>query len=129
MKLGKVSGADYGLVLVLDAVDDINALARRKIKVASGWLHEATQSKAEAYLEKVAHRLRGHSLKVSTRVIQHGTAAQAVLNHAGEHGNAAIARATHGRSGIRRVFLGSVADKIVRAATLPVLVYHPAEGP
>lgn len=127
MKLGKAAGADYGLVLVLDAVEDIEALARLKIQVPGAWFPEATQAKAEAYVEKVAHRLRGHSLKVSTKVIRHGTAAKAVLDYAGEHGNAAIALATHGRSGIRRVFLGSVADKIVRGASLPVLVYHPSE--
>ena len=129
MKLGKATGADFGLVLALDAVENVAILARMKIKVPGGWFPEATQAKAEAYLQKVAHRLRGHSLKVSTKVIQHSTAAEAVLNYAGEHGNAAIALATHGRSGIRRMFLGSVADKIVRGATLPVLVYHPAEGP
>ncbi len=128
MKLGKAMGADYGLVLVLEAVEDIETLARMKIQVPGAWFPEATEAKAEVYLEKVAHRLRGHSLKVSTKVIRHGTAARSILDFAGAHGNAAIALATHGRSGIRRMFLGSVADKIVRGATLPVLVYRPAEG-
>jgi nucleotide-binding universal stress UspA family protein len=127
MKLGKVSGADFGLVLVLDALEDIEALANLKIQAPGAWFPEATQAKAESYLERIAHRMRGHSLKVSTKVIRHGTAARAILDYAGQHGNAAIALATHGRSGLRRVFLGSVADKIVRGATLPVLVYHPAE--
>ena len=36
-----------------------------------------------------------------------------------------IALATHGRGGVKRVALGSVADKVVRAAPRPVLVYRP----
>jgi hypothetical protein len=39
---------------------------------------------------------------------------------------AAIVLATHGRGGLRRVALGSVADKLVRAAEVPVLVVRPA---
>jgi nucleotide-binding universal stress UspA family protein len=127
MKLGKTSGAEYALVLVLEAVEDIENLARLKIQTAGGWFPEAVQAKAEVYLDKVAHRLRGHALKVSTKVIRHGTAAGAILDYAGTHGNGVIAVATHGRSGIRRMLLGSVADKIIRGATMPVLVYRPAE--
>lgn len=123
-KLGKASGAEFALVMVLDAVEDIEKLAQQKIKVPGGWLPEATLAKAEAYLEKVAHRLRGHSLKATTKVIQHGEAARKILDFAGEHGRAAVAMATHGRNGIRRLLLGSVADKIVRGATIPVLVYR-----
>jgi nucleotide-binding universal stress UspA family protein len=36
-----------------------------------------------------------------------------------------IALATHGRGGVKRLALGSVADKVVRAASRPVLVYRP----
>jgi hypothetical protein len=39
---------------------------------------------------------------------------------------AAVVLATHGRGGLRRLALGSVADKVVRGADVPVLVYHPA---
>ena len=37
-----------------------------------------------------------------------------------------IALATHGRGGLKRLALGSVADKVVRAAPRPILVYRPA---
>jgi nucleotide-binding universal stress UspA family protein len=36
-----------------------------------------------------------------------------------------IALATHGRGGLRRLVLGSVADKLVRGGHLPVLVIRP----
>ena len=37
-----------------------------------------------------------------------------------------IAMATHGRSGLRRLLLGSVAEVVVRHATVPVVLYPPA---
>ena len=42
------------------------------------------------------------------------------------HATTLIALATHGRSGLRRAFLGSIADKVVRGTTIPVLVYRPS---
>src|SRR5262249_7183536 len=128
-KLGRATGAEYILVLVLEAVDDAQSLERMKIvKEAEATFPEATQAKAEVYLEKVAERMRTQPLKVQTKVIRHGSAAGAVLDYALSLGNPVIALATHGRSGIKRMLLGSVADKIVRGATMPVLVYHPADA-
>ena len=46
----------------------------------------------------------------------------AVLEYARGHEVDLIALATHGRSGVARWLLGGVADKVVRGATLPVLV-------
>ncbi|MCE9532885.1 MAG: universal stress protein [Planctomycetes bacterium] len=128
IKLGKATGAEFSLVLVLEAVEDIEALAARKIQSPGGWFPEATETKAKGYLESVAHRLRGHSLKVYPSVIEHGSAAAAILDYAKNHGNPMIALATHGRSGLKRMILGSVADKIIRGAAMPVLIYHPAEA-
>jgi nucleotide-binding universal stress UspA family protein len=128
MDLGKATGAEFGLVLVLEAVEDIEALAARKIQAPGGWFPEATLQKAKGYLEKVAHKMRGHSLLVNTEVILHGSAASAILEFASTHGDPIIAIATHGRSGIKRFLLGSTADKIVRGASMPVMVYHPAEA-
>jgi nucleotide-binding universal stress UspA family protein len=127
-QLGKAVGAQYDLVLVLDAVENIEALAQRKIRLPGGWFPEATEAKAESYLEQVAHRMRGHSFIVHKSVIEHGSAAGAILDYAKTISHSVIAIATHGRSGLKRLLLGSVADKIIRAATMPVLVYHPSEG-
>ena len=40
-----------------------------------------------------------------------------------------IALATHGRGGLKRLVLGSVADKVLRGADTAVLVYRPVEEP
>jgi nucleotide-binding universal stress UspA family protein len=64
---------------------------------------------------------------VHTKVIPHGSAAAGVLEYSKTHGHPVIALATHGRSGLSRLIIGSVADKIIRGATTPVLVCRPVE--
>ena len=51
--------------------------------------------------------------------------ASAILDAAREQHVDLVAIATHGRSGLARFLLGSVADKVVRGTTLPVLLYRP----
>jgi nucleotide-binding universal stress UspA family protein len=49
----------------------------------------------------------------------------AILEYARVHAVDLIALATHGHGGVARWLLGGVADKVVRGATLPVLLYRP----
>jgi nucleotide-binding universal stress UspA family protein len=51
--------------------------------------------------------------------------AKAILDHARVHEIDFIAMATRGRGGLSRLFNGSVADQVVRGASVPVLVYRP----
>lgn len=50
---------------------------------------------------------------------------RAILDEATRTGAGAIAMASHGRSGLLRLVLGSVADEVVQHANLPVLLYRP----
>lgn len=89
-------------------------------------LLEQSQSDAERYLESVAGRLRETVPAVETAVILSDSPPRAILDVAAEKGADLIAMTTHGRSGFRRFMLGSVADKIVRGAQVPVLLSRPA---
>jgi hypothetical protein len=51
--------------------------------------------------------------------------AVAILDCAREHAVDLIAMATHGRGGIARMVLGSVADKVLRGAGAPLLLHRP----
>lgn len=55
----------------------------------------------------------------------HSSAARAVLECANETAVDLIALATHGRGALARAFMGSVADKVMRGATMPVLIVPP----
>jgi nucleotide-binding universal stress UspA family protein len=54
------------------------------------------------------------------------SAAQTILEFARSHGVDVIAMATHGR-GASRLFVGSVADKVLRGSDLALLAYRPIE--
>jgi nucleotide-binding universal stress UspA family protein len=80
---------------------------------------------ALAELDEVAGRLRVHGVEAECAVVVHPVAAQAIIDFSVTHAVDAITLATSGRSGWTRVALGSVADKVMRATTLPVLLFRP----
>ena len=81
---------------------------------------------ARTYLEGVASELKGPALKVETFAALGGPADQ-VLKLCKDKGASLVVMTTHGRTGIRRAVLGSVADEIVRSSVVPVLVIRPEE--
>ena len=70
--------------------------------------------------------LERQGIDVETKTLLGVHPAPAILRYAEGHGVNLIAVATHGRGGLPRLVLGSVADKVLRAATVPVLVVRPA---
>ncbi len=80
------------------------------------------------YLDHVAARLHESGVTVSTD-LRYGNVAEAVLDYADEIGADLIVRSTHGRTGVARWLLGSVANKIVQGATCPVLLIRSDEHP
>ena len=81
---------------------------------------------AERYLQRLAEHLRSQGATVQTRLVRGRHAAPAIEEAAAGHD--LVALTTHGRGGVKRLLLGSVADKVVRGAAIPVLVYCPSLG-
>ena len=84
---------------------------------------EESRAAAHDELERIATRLRtdgGSPVDLETRVVVH--AAEGILDVAGEREADLIAIASHGRGGLRRLVLGSVADKVLRGSPIPVLI-------
>jgi nucleotide-binding universal stress UspA family protein len=76
---------------------------------------------AKRYLVSLEQRVTNKGLRVRTR-IQHGSAAEEIVKAATTSGADLIAMTTHGRSGIGRLLFGSVAEAVLRAAQVPVLM-------
>jgi nucleotide-binding universal stress UspA family protein len=76
------------------------------------------------YLNNLA--LEFKELKIRTKCVTlEGLAGESIVKYAKENGIYLIAMATHGRSGLGRVILGSVADFVLRESGLPVLMVRP----
>jgi nucleotide-binding universal stress UspA family protein len=81
------------------------------------------KTQARTYLERIGENLRKEGLNARCRIALDDRTAQAILE--GSRESDLIVLATHGRHGVARMLLGSVADKLVRGATEPVLVACP----
>jgi nucleotide-binding universal stress UspA family protein len=86
---------------------------------------EAALAVARGYLDGLATRLGDGEVAVEIRV-EVGPPAATIASVAHELGASAIALATHGRSGLARVVLGSVATGLLHRADAPILLVHPA---
>jgi nucleotide-binding universal stress UspA family protein len=77
------------------------------------------------YIDSVAADIRssdGAAPVQAMATIVHGTPAEAIVARTRETGADLIVMTSHGRTGLSRLWLGSVADHVVRAATIPVLI-------
>jgi nucleotide-binding universal stress UspA family protein len=81
----------------------------------------AVVRKAEEYLKKIEDQLKAKGFKVDTHV-RYGDDAEEILDHASQKDIDLIAMTTHGRSGIKRFLLGSVAEKILRHSPKPIFL-------
>lgn len=86
--------------------------------------HRTLVDEAGAYLRSVAER-SGAGAGAEIHVAEAATPAEGILEAAGDLGADLLVLATRGRSGLDRVVLGSVADKVTRGTALPVLAVHP----
>jgi nucleotide-binding universal stress UspA family protein len=57
-----------------------------------------------------------------------GAPAERINHHAIAGGHDLVVMGTHGKTGLERVFLGSVAELVVRTCSVPVLVTHDRDG-
>jgi len=82
---------------------------------------EAATQQAQTYLEQVSKRLKAQGLNVST-VVEAGAVADSIIDYAEANSVDLIAICTHGRTGLARWALGSVADRVLRGVNIPVLL-------
>ncbi len=76
---------------------------------------------AEEYLRELEKQLTAKGIKVETHV-RYGHDAEEILDHAAQPDIELVAMTTHGRSGIKRFLLGSVAEKVLRHSPKPILL-------
>jgi len=86
------------------------------------------QNGDEPYLARVADELRGRGARVHTHVAHDEHAAGGIVLYAYMNNMELIAMSTHGRGGLSRILLGSVAERVMRLTALPVLLWRPGDA-
>lgn len=90
---------------------------------------ERMAGRARENLHQVAGRMRDRELRVEIAVAEDAHPADAILRFAEAERADLVAMGTHGRGGVARTVLGSVADKVVRSSSTPLLLVRaPEEG-
>jgi nucleotide-binding universal stress UspA family protein len=114
LALAKMIGAE---VTALFVIDEGSILARNVPNVPNlAVTLEEEGNKAVAYIKVEGEKRR---IKVKTR-IEMGSAAQVITKATRDFD--LVVMGTHGRSGVSKMVMGSVAEKVIRLAECPVLV-------
>jgi len=82
---------------------------------------EREEEEAASYLEGVAQELQKEGLEVEYLTLP-GSPGRTIVSYAEESDIGLIALGTHGRSGLRRLAFGSVAEHVLKQSGLPVLI-------
>lgn len=111
--------SSYGPMLRLELADDVRTVS---IEEASDYLRE--------YVEQKLDEFQQHAPTTFERIVTHirvGAPADEVAQLAADLDADMVVVGTHGRRGVRRVLLGSVAEGVMRLAHCPVFVVRPKD--
>ena len=122
------SGCRVPEVVLLRVVEPLSAETVSALATAgNNYLREAlldSKNEAQAYLDQKKEELEKDGLSVQTAAVD-GDPATEILDYVKNNGVDLILISTHGKSGIARWFFGSVAQKVLTHAAVPVLMTSP----
>ncbi len=111
-------------VVLLRVVEPIEGV----YETAGPWINQMqdkSQAVAEDHLSKLTDNLKKEGIAAAGVVVR-GLAAEEILDYAKNNQVDLIIMSSHGRSGVSRWFIGSVADRVVRHSVAPVLIASPS---
>ncbi|MFC6904043.1 universal stress protein [Halalkalicoccus tibetensis] len=122
VSLASVHGASVHAVFV------VNTASFASLPMETSWegVSDMLREDGEEALERVRAIAARHDVEVETALIE-GTPSKEVVRYATEEGCDLIVMGTHGRGGIDRLLLGSVAERVVRGSPVPVLTVRVRE--
>lgn len=112
------------LMGVIDIAEFAAHISAEKARYLERIIEQGERSSLE-YLKGVAKKFPGLTVNCT---VEKGTAAENIIDKAAADKGTLITMATHGRSGINRFVLGSVAEKVLRATNNPLLLVRAADG-
>jgi len=111
------------LLAVVDIVEMTTHISADRALHLDTMIEDSVRN-SEQYLGRVAGTFPGASTKCR---VEKGKAEQVIIETAAADKGTLVTMATHGRSGINRWLLGSIAEKVLRGATNPLLLVRATE--
>lgn len=112
------------LIAVVDIGEMLAQVSAEKARDVYDMIQEGMRS-SEAYLKAVSGTLDGPDIHCA---VEKGRAEEVIIDRGEADPGILIAMATHGRSGVNRWLLGSVAEKILRGTANPLLLIRATEN-
>ena len=122
-KLARLLSLEVVLLRVVRMVPWVYG-AHERVPMDTTEIEEAMELEAKEYLITVADRFTAKGISCRTEVL-HGVPWDKIVNFSATTNDMMVAISTHGRSGITRLVLCSVADMLIRSLETPVLVVRP----
>lgn len=97
------------------------------VDVRSGAVLDALEESAQSAVETIEQQATNASVSAVETAIHHRNPYRTIRSYVGEHDIDLVVMGTHGRSGIERYLLGSVAEKTVRTSPVPVMTVRQPE--
>jgi nucleotide-binding universal stress UspA family protein len=119
--LAKGTGAEVTVMTVVQLTLGAVAAKLEAIPEAAAERKAAVRGEAMMYLEKIQRDLKDQGVIAHTAALD-GDVASTIIAFAEQKGFDLVAMATHGRGGLDRFVMGSIAEKVVRGSTKPVLL-------
>jgi nucleotide-binding universal stress UspA family protein len=110
----------------LHALYVVDATAFASVDAGSEMVVDALEQEGEQAVEMVRQRGEAGDLEVETHVVS-GTAYRSILDYIETEDIDLVVMGTHGRRGVERFLLGSVTERVVRSADVPVLTVREGE--
>ncbi len=130
MDVSRHTGAEIVMVhtgVVHEPIDELAGPAPQQLEAYEQLLAESLRED-RGRIEALRERYAGQGVQLSHLVVN-GFPDTALVETAKGLGAQMLVIGTHGRTGLRRFLLGSVAERVVRLASMPVLVARPGGRP
>lgn len=112
--------ASLTALYVINPMDSILEVETGGLPVATEW-YDTAQERADTVLEGAADRAAADDVDLETATAV-GAPAREILRYAADHDVDQIVMGSHGREGLERAILGSVAETVMRRARVPVTI-------
>lgn len=123
--LSKLPNTEVTLLQVVPPIEEVITIGLQETSLDQQW--DVQKQQALRYLRAIAARPEWHGLQVNV-VVEIGRPAETILAFVEKHSIGRIVMSTHGRTGLGRWVPGSVADKVLRAASTTVVLVRPPRG-
>ncbi len=118
---------DDGQATLLTVIPPGRTKSLGELVVLGTQQEEEDRSRALAYLNRIANRLKENSVQATTAVVVNDSVPAAIVAFANRNSVDLISMFTHDRRGLARLVKGSVAREVERRSVMPVRVFRPED--